>query len=220
MEYKVETSTEELPALPAEVTAQWLGSKLGHKIKSVSMTRTIFGTNSKLFFSIEYADDVADTSSRPTHICVKGVFDPVMAESQPWTVSLAQREADFFTKIAPIIKHMGYPKGWWGGTTKKQGISIMTDLTHEGCTFPPEAASYPLEKVLDGAAQIAGLHAQFWGKSQEDYPCEPEQSRRFRVKHDTTNECDRDLEQLRPGHDVYCSAMGQRCARAWETQVA
>ncbi|KAI1399313.1 aminoglycoside phosphotransferase [Hypoxylon fuscum] len=170
MEYKVETSTEELPALPAEVTAQWLGSKLGHKIKSVSMTRTIFGTNSKLFFSIEYADDVADTSSRPTHICVKGVFDPVMAESQPWTVSLAQREADFFTKIAPIIKHMGYPKGWWGGTTKKQGISIMTDLTHEGCTFPPEAASYPLEKVLDGAAQIAGLHAQFWGKSQEDYP--------------------------------------------------
>lgn len=171
MASRTETSAEELPSLPEEVTAQWLGSKLGHPIKSIVLTRTIFGTGSKLFFSIEYANDVADPSSRPTHICVKGMFDPAMAAAEPWTISLAQREADFFAKIAPSIKHMGYPKGWWGGTNEKQGIAIMSDLNHEGCTFPPEAPSYSLEKVLDGAAQIAGLHAQFWGKSQEDYPC-------------------------------------------------
>lgn len=165
-----EPSIEELPRLPAEVTAQWLGSKLGHKISSVSMTRTIFGTGTKLFFTIEYADKVDDPNSQPTHICVKGVFDPAMVEAQPWTLSLVQREAEFFERIAPIIKHMGYPKGWWGGKTDKQGIAIMSDLTHEGCTFPPDTASYSLEKALDGAAQIAGLHAQFWGKSQEDYP--------------------------------------------------
>lgn len=87
-------------------------------------------------------------------------------------MSLAQRESDFFAKIAPTIKHMGYPKGWWGGKSDSQGIAIMSDLVYEGCTFPPEVASYPLETVLDGAAQMAGLHAQFWGKSQEDYPCE------------------------------------------------
>ncbi|OTA93917.1 hypothetical protein M434DRAFT_395159 [Hypoxylon sp. CO27-5] len=165
-----ESSTEDLPSLPAEVTAQWLGSKLGHKISSVSMTRTIFGTGSKLFFTIKYADEVDDPTSRPTHICVKGVFDPAMVAAQPWTLSLVQREAEFFERIAPIIKHMGYPKGWWGGKTDKQGIAIMSDLTHEGCTFPPDVASYSLKKALDGAAQIAGLHAQFWGKSQEDYP--------------------------------------------------
>ncbi|KAI1081133.1 aminoglycoside phosphotransferase [Whalleya microplaca] len=170
MASKAVAHTEDLPALPAEVTAQWLGSKLGQEINSIMLTRTIFGTGSKLFFSIAYADEVADSSSRPTDICVKGVFDPAMLESQPWTLSLAQREADFFAKIAPTIKHMGYPRGWWGGTTTKQGIAIMSDLTHEGCTFPPEIASYSLEKVLDGAAQIAGLHAQFWGKSQDDYP--------------------------------------------------
>lgn len=163
---------ETLPALPAEVTAEWLGSKLGHKVKAVTMTRTIFGTASKLFFSIEYADEVADPASRPTHVCVKGVFDPAMVASQPWTVSLAQREADFFAIIAPTIKHMGYPRGWWGGKSDKQGIAITSDLTYEGCTFPPEVASYPLQTVLDGVAQIAGLHAQFWGKSQADYPCE------------------------------------------------
>ncbi|KAI0006561.1 aminoglycoside phosphotransferase [Xylariaceae sp. FL0662B] len=170
MTSKTETSTEKLPALPAEVTPQWLESKLGHNIKSVSLTRTIFGTGSKLFFSIEYADEVTDPASRPTHICVKGVFDPVMVESQPWTLSLVQREAEFFAKIAPEIRNMGYPKGWWGGTSDKQGIAIMSDLIYEGCTFPSEAASYPLEKALEGAAQIAGLHAQFWGMSQEDYP--------------------------------------------------
>lgn len=170
-ETETEVYADQLPALPEEVTAEWLGSKLGHKIKSVSLTRSIFGTASKLFFSIEYENEVADTASRPTHICVKGVFDPVMVASQPWTVSLAQREADFFFKIAPTIKHMGYPRGWWGGTSDKQGIAIMSDLTHEGCTFPPDFASYPVEKVLDGAAQIAGLHAQFWGQSQEDFPC-------------------------------------------------
>lgn len=172
MTFTTTASIEQLPLIPAEVTAQWLGSKLGQEIKSVSMTRTIFGTGSKLFFSIEYADEAVDPSTRPTHICVKGVFDPAFVATEPWTLSLAQREADFFAKIAPAIKHMGYPRGWWGGTSDKQGVAIMSDLTHEGCTFPPEVASYPLEKVLDGAAQMAGLHAQFWGKSQEDYPCE------------------------------------------------
>ncbi|KAL7620282.1 hypothetical protein AAE478_009275 [Parahypoxylon ruwenzoriense] len=170
MTFKPEVGTEELPTLPQEVTAEWLGLKLGHKIKSISLASSLFGTASKLFFAIEYEDEVADPSSRPTHICVKGVFEPVIAASQPWTLSLAQREADFFAKIAPSIKHAGYPRGWWAGTNVKQGISIMSDLAQEGCTFPSDAASYPLEKVLDGATQLAGLHAQFWGKSQEDYP--------------------------------------------------
>ena len=48
--------TERLPLVPEEVTAEWLGSKLGQKVKSITMTRTIFSTGSKLFFSIEYAD--------------------------------------------------------------------------------------------------------------------------------------------------------------------
>ncbi|KAI1762426.1 aminoglycoside phosphotransferase [Hypoxylon sp. FL1150] len=172
MASKTETCLEELPALPSDVTAQWLESKLGHKIASVSLspTRSIFGTAGKLFFTIEYADEAADPTSRPTHICMKGVFDPAMAKSQPWTLDLAQREAQFFEKLAPLIKNMGYPRGWWGGKSDRQGIAIMSDLVYEGCTFPPQVASYPLEKVLDGAAQIAALHARFWGKSQEDHP--------------------------------------------------
>lgn len=40
---------KQLPALPEDVTAAWLGSKLGHKIKEVDLTRIIYGTETKLF---------------------------------------------------------------------------------------------------------------------------------------------------------------------------
>lgn len=163
------TTDKQLPVLPSDLTAEWLGAKLGHKIKSVENTRNIWGTASKLFYSITYEYD--SSNERPTHVCVKGVFDPKMIEAQPWTVSLAQREAEFFTKVAPDVKNMIFPKGWWSGASDSQGIAIMNDLAEEGCTFPAEVASYPVEDVINGVEQLAGLHAQFWGQSQEDHPC-------------------------------------------------
>ncbi|KXX74382.1 hypothetical protein MMYC01_208548 [Madurella mycetomatis] len=101
-----------------------------------------------------------------------------MIKAQPWTVSLAQREADFFSKIAPGLKSMIFPKGWWSGTSNTQGIAIMEDLAQSGCTFPPEVTSYPFEKVMNSVEQLARLHAQYWGQSQEDHPwiwntCDP-----------------------------------------------
>lgn len=163
------TNGEQLPALSSDITVEWLGAKLGHKIKSLKNTRNIWGTASKLFYTITYEHESSD--ERPESICIKGVFDPQMIAAQPWTVSLAQREAEFFTKVAPHIKNMIFPKGWWSGTSDTQGIAIMNDLTKEGCTFPPECASYPVEKVMNGVEQLAGLHAQYWGQSQEDHPC-------------------------------------------------
>ncbi|KAL4731734.1 hypothetical protein ACLX1H_000716 [Fusarium chlamydosporum] len=163
-----DTNRDHLPALPAELTPGWFSSKLGYKIKSVENTRNIWGTASKLFYTITYEDVSSEDS--PKNICVKGVFDPKMIEAQPWTVSLAQREAEFFSKVAPTINHMIFPKGWWSGTSEKQGIAIMNDLVSEGCTFPAEVAAYSVDKVKNGVEQLAGLHAQYWGQSQEDHP--------------------------------------------------
>ncbi len=159
-----DAAVEQLPALPSDLTSEWLGAKLGHKIKSAENIRNIWGTASKLFYAITYEHESGD--ERPTHICVKGVFDPKMIEAQPWTISLAQREAEFFAKVAPSVKNMLFPKSWWSGRSDKQGIAIMNDLTTEGCTFPPEIASYPAEKVMGGVEQLASLHAQYWGPSQ------------------------------------------------------
>ncbi|KAK1991643.1 hypothetical protein LX36DRAFT_590044 [Colletotrichum falcatum] len=165
------TAGEQLPALLADVTPEWLESKLGHRIKSAENTHNIWGTASKLFYTITYENESSSGGEdRPTHVCVKGVFSPEIIEAQPWTVSLAQREAEFFSKVAPNVKNMIYPKSWWSGTSEKQGIAIMSDLTREGCTFPAEVASYPFEKVINGVEQMAGLHAQYWGQSQEDHP--------------------------------------------------
>lgn len=163
------TASEQLPALPSNITPQWLGEKLGYRVKSIENTSNIWGTASKLFYALTYEDESSD--AQPNHICIKGVFDPKMIEAQPWTVSLAQREAEFFAKVAPNVKNMIFPKSWWSGLSDKQGIAIMNDLTTEGCTFPTETASYPVEKVLNGVEQLAGLHAQYWGQSQDDHPC-------------------------------------------------
>ena len=119
------------------------------------MTRSILGTASKLFFSIEYADEVADAGSRPAHVCIKGVFDPVMVSAQPWMVSLAQREADFFAKIAPTIKHMGYPKGWWGGKSDSQGIAISEQLLDTILTPFRTRIPHPWP-VTQRASQVSG----------------------------------------------------------------
>ncbi|KAK4215529.1 kinase-like domain-containing protein [Rhypophila decipiens] len=173
--------TSPLPNLPSEITPEWLGSKLGHKIKSLSNTRNIWGTGSKLFYTITYEDDDDDDdsnntnySSKPTHVCIKGVFAPKMLAAQPWTLSLAQRESDFFSLIAPSLQTSGvpieFPRAYWSGKDANQGIAIMQDLTHANCTFAPEVASYPYHVVLDGVEQLASLHAKFWGQSQDDPP--------------------------------------------------
>jgi hypothetical protein len=165
-------ATDKLPQLPEELTPEWFGAVLGHKVKSVENTRNIWGTASKLFYHITYEDE-SSTADRPADVCVKGVFDPKTIEAQPWTVSLALREADFFSEIAPKIKDVPgatFPKGWWSGKNETQGIAIMDDLTKHGCTFPPEAADYTVDKVMSGVETLAGLHAQYWGQSQEDHP--------------------------------------------------
>ncbi|PNP40523.1 hypothetical protein TGAMA5MH_07520 [Trichoderma gamsii] len=162
-------TSEQLPAVPSDITAEWLGAKLGQKIKSIENTHNIWGTGSKLFYTITYEDE-SSSKPRPSHVCIKGVFDPKMIEEQPWTVSLAQREADFFSKIAPGLENMLFPKGWWSGQNEKQGIAIMDDLTKDGVQFPPEVASYSVDQVMNGVQQLAGLHAKYWGQSQDVHP--------------------------------------------------
>ncbi|KAL1879318.1 hypothetical protein Daus18300_001900 [Diaporthe australafricana] len=168
------TKYEWLPVLPEDVTVSWLGSVLGHNVKTADMTRAIWGTESKLFFTLTYddagGDDKTATEEKPTHICIKGVFDPKMVAAQPWTALLAQREADFYSQMAPQVRSMGYPKAWWAGKADNQGIVIMNDLTAEGCTFLGPIETWPVDKVLEGVEQLAGLHGQYWGAKVEDHP--------------------------------------------------
>ncbi|KAI1496077.1 kinase-like domain-containing protein [Biscogniauxia marginata] len=168
------TDISQLPVTPGGITAHWLSSVLKTKINSIEITKIIWGTASKALVTISYDDHAGDDAGqgvgRPTHICIKGTFDPALVEQVPFIVSMYQREVDFFNRLAPTLEHMTLPKTLWAGHTSKQGIVIMEDLTARGLAFCNTKEDWPVSRVLLGVEQLAALHAKAWGAQAADYP--------------------------------------------------
>lgn len=169
-------STQLLPTVPEEVTASWLGSVLGQAVKSIELTNAVLdATASKLFFAVTYENDVvADEDTRPTHVCLKGGFNPAMLAMEGYKeilITMYTREAKFFSLVAPKITKMHLPKVWWSGTSDSQGqaILVMEDLNHGGFTFGNPEFSWPVERVKTGVEQLAALHARTWGWSEKEH---------------------------------------------------
>ncbi|KAI6086761.1 kinase-like domain-containing protein [Hypoxylon rubiginosum] len=163
-----------LPRVPEDVTASWLARVLGFRIKSIKHDKILPGTASKLYVTVEYEveDDVDSetAASRPTHLCIKGAFDPAFVEQRPWIVMVYQREVEFFNRVAPSLDHIEIPKSWWAGYNAKQGIVIMEDLAIQGCEFGDPTETWPVSRVLAGVEQLAALHAKTWGVKPSDFP--------------------------------------------------
>ncbi|KAI1390396.1 kinase-like domain-containing protein [Hypoxylon trugodes] len=159
----------DLPTVPEEVTASWLSGVLGTKIKSIKLEKVVPGTATKLFVTVEY-DETDKATLRPTHLCIKGGFNPALVEQMPWIVSIYQREVEFFNRIAPTLDHMEIPKSWWAGHNSKQGIVIMDDLAAQGCTFGTVTEAWPVSDVRHALDDLAALHAKTWGVTKEELP--------------------------------------------------
>ncbi|ROV93597.1 hypothetical protein VMCG_08099 [Cytospora schulzeri] len=161
---------DRLPIIPEEVTAGWLGSKLGHKIRSIKLTNSILATGCKLLFAITYEDDENATSkdSKPASVCVKGGFEPEHMAQYHFLIEIYEREVNFFNHIAPNLVHMDLPKSYWAGHDKHNALVIMEDLTQHGCTFGDPLYTWPVERVLAGVEQLAAMHVWTWGKSVEE----------------------------------------------------
>ncbi|KAI4870128.1 kinase-like domain-containing protein [Hypoxylon rubiginosum] len=163
-----------LPKVPEEVTASWLAQVLEAKVKSIKVDKILSGTASKLFVTVEYEaeDDVngGDTASRPTHICIKGGFNPAFIQQMPWIVMVYRREVEFFNRLAPSLHHMDLPKAWWAGHDAEQGIVVLDDLATRGCEFGDPTQVWPVSRVLAGIEQLAALHAQTWGVEASGFP--------------------------------------------------
>ncbi|KAI1079617.1 kinase-like domain-containing protein [Whalleya microplaca] len=165
------TTSPHLPTVPEEVTSAWLAGVLGLKIKSIKLNKVLPGTASKLYVIVEYEGDADNkTAHRPTHLCVKGGFDPAFIQQMPWIVMVYQREVDFFNHVAPSLNHMQLPRSWWAGQNSKQGIVVMDDLSAQGCEFGNPIEVWPVSRVLAGIEQLAALHAKTWGAKPADYP--------------------------------------------------
>ncbi|KAI0595476.1 kinase-like domain-containing protein [Biscogniauxia sp. FL1348] len=161
----------ELPVTPEGITASWLSGVLGVKIKSIEITKIIWGTASKALVTLTYDDeDAGQAVSRPTHICIKGTFDPSFVQQAPFVIALYQREVDFFNRLAPTLDHVELPRVLWAGHTPQQGIVIMEDLAAQGVVFCDTRQDWPVARVLQGVEQLAALHAKTWGASPAAYP--------------------------------------------------
>ncbi|KAF4473052.1 aminoglycoside phosphotransferase [Fusarium albosuccineum] len=167
------SNTFTLPTIPEQVTASWLSEVLGQKIKSIDLTNSILNaTASKLFVTIEY-DDEGDETSRPSHVCLKGGFNPAMLAIEGYReilVTMFTREAKFFNLVAPKLHNISLPKVWWAGSNSEQAILVMEDLNHGGFTFGNPEYDWSVERVKLGIEQLAALHASTWGYSMEDHP--------------------------------------------------
>ncbi|KAF2636156.1 aminoglycoside phosphotransferase [Massarina eburnea CBS 473.64] len=159
----------ELPAIPEEVTAEWLAKVLERKVKSVKLERTIPGTASKVFVDVTYEDD-DPTSKLPTRFCVKGGFDPNFIKAMSWIVMIYQRECDFYNHVAPKLNNMELPTSWWAGHNAKQGIVVLDDLAALGSNFGNPVETWSVSRVLAGVEQLAALHSKTWHVQAVDYP--------------------------------------------------
>ncbi|KAI1389005.1 kinase-like domain-containing protein [Hypoxylon trugodes] len=161
-----------LPASIEEVTPSWLSSVLGQKVKAIELTRSILNASAgKLFFTLTYEEGNGDDSKpKPIKICIKGGFNPDVIERYADFITLLyKREADFFNLVAPKLGHMDIPKSYWAGKNDSQGLVIMEDLAAVGAEFGEPVNAWPVDRVMAGVTQLAGLHAAAWGKHTE-YP--------------------------------------------------
>ncbi|KAI0395963.1 kinase-like domain-containing protein [Xylariaceae sp. FL0594] len=153
-----------LPTVADEVTPEWLSSVLGVEVKSLSRTRELPGTASKL-----YVTAVTDKKGE-MKLCVKGGFNPEFIKQMPWITMIYQREVEFFNRIALQLTSMQLPRAWWAGHSPSQGIVVMEDLDARGCQFGNPVEAWPVSRVREGVEQLAALHAKTWGVRPADYP--------------------------------------------------
>ncbi|KAK8064260.1 kinase-like domain-containing protein [Apiospora saccharicola] len=168
-----------MPMTPEEISAEWLSSILGHKVQSFTITSTILNeTTGKVFVDPVYEDGAAN-KDRPAHLCLKGSFNPTMANMRGYAELLYMaysQEVEFFARVAPKLptEVLRLPQVWWAGASHEQmqGICAMEDLNRRPSISycePAEAAT--LSEAMACVEQLAALHAATWDYSRErDFP--------------------------------------------------
>ncbi|KAK7935926.1 hypothetical protein PG985_001421 [Apiospora marii] len=170
-----------MPMTPEEISAEWLSSILGHKVQSFTITSTILNqTTGKIFVDPVYEDGAADKEDRPAHLCLKGSFNPAMANMPGYAELLYMaysQEVEFFARVAPALPTavLRLPKVWWAGASRAQmqGICAMEDLNRRpGIRYGEPAQAATATEAMACVEQLAALHAATWGYERErgDFP--------------------------------------------------
>lgn len=160
-------STEPLPLVVEDLTAEWFSKILGSPVSDVSIVEEIHGTASKILVELVYKD----FARGPTRLCVKGGFNPTLLAIHPALFFVYRLEAEFYHYIGPTVS-MRLPPSFFCGTNpvSGQGIVVLADLKAEGFTFGDPLEAWTPDRVRAGVEQLAILHARTWGGKPEDFP--------------------------------------------------
>jgi hypothetical protein len=166
-------AAESLPHLVEDVTAEWLGPKVGVENATIKVNSTIAGTASLVLATVTPPDQGTDGDSaeaKPLHVCVKGGFNPAMIAAYPFVVSLYTREVDFYNNVEPKVPNLKAPKKLWAGKSADNAVVVMEDAYFRGYEFADLADTWPVSRVLRIVEELATLHAATWGTQAADAP--------------------------------------------------
>ena len=155
-----------LPLSVEDLTADWLTEALsartpGTKVASADLDSVIWGTATKAFLDVVYADRPDD--GPPTKLCVKGALQ----EDLRAVAGIGCRlEAAFYRDLAP---HLDIPlvPAWFAAVdeNQNQGLIIIDDLRPGDVKFGRAGMTYTVDEVAATLEIVARWHAATWERS-------------------------------------------------------
>jgi hypothetical protein len=148
-----------LPEAIGEVTASWLSEAMGlahpgTEIAAVEHAEVIHGSLTKVGLEVTYASNPADL---PADLYLKAAFEdhgiPVSVRSEALFYEVARPVVDV---VAPVCVYAAHDD--------EHGVVLMENLLTSGCTMSDPTRSWTVDQVADGLAQLASLHAGWWGE--------------------------------------------------------
>lgn len=156
----------QLPTTLDGLTPNWLGAALsltapGTVVDSVEVESVIWGTATKVFLKVHYAE--RDPDGPGEALCVKGGFQDELRD----VAGVGYRvEAAFYRDIAPYLG-VPLPRAWFAGVDESinQGLVVTDDLRAHQAAFGRAGMTYSVDEVAAGLELHATWHARTWGRS-------------------------------------------------------
>jgi len=140
------------------VTSEWLTAALvedqpGTVVSSLDVAEIIHGSLTKVLLDVEFADNPHEI---PSSLYLKAAWEdhgiPTSVRSEAVFYALGQPEVDVAT-----------PAPFAAVYDDQHGVVVMENVVASGATITDPVEPWTVELVADGLAQLASLHARWWG---------------------------------------------------------
>lgn len=141
-----------------DITPEWLTTALavkqpGTSVGSIDVRQVIHGSLTKVQLVVEFATNPHEI---PSSLYLKAAFEdhgiPTSVRSEAVFYAVGQSEVDVAT-----------PEPYGAVYDDEHGVVIMEDVVASGGTVTDPIEPWSVALVADGLAQLASLHARWWG---------------------------------------------------------